>query len=437
MPVVISIDYYAVLEVNQGATADEIKQAYRRLSLARHPDKNLNSPTAHHAFCTLNEAYETLGDGNRRVLYNAIYAGIRAKHASEAQERQQRESARAAAENVKTAADSARREREQWQDLQRKRAEVVQKERAGLTSVESEIQKLEMQVRSLEKTAKESLKADKQGDTWWEYFSGWGRTAEDVEKEKTKRQQEILQRLASERIKMAQLKRELDRFQQSKNSQLKIMRESELKFKVTEEKALREQHLREDAVRRKAAEESAREEAVRRKASEELAARMREEWRKQQEERTAKAKAAEKEWNESERLARERTREAARERLAAMMKREAAAKAEQEAETARQQERLRRTTPAWPDRHGTGEKKKPKPSKSSPCAHSGFWPKVAVPELPLLGLCFVQKGDIFKISPIGTEPSPSTLEVLLNDVGEGLAKFVERCIELEMRERMV
>ncbi|MCJ1434968.1 hypothetical protein MMC27_004338 [Xylographa pallens] len=325
----------------------------------------------------LNEAYETLGDANRRVLYNAGYPGIRAKHASEAQERQRQESARAAAENVRSAADSAGGEREQWQDLQRKRAEAARIEKAGLTGVELEIQKLEMQIHSLDKTAKESLNADKQGDTWWDYLTGWGRTAENIEKEKTKRQQEILQRLASERIKMAQLTRDLERFQQSKNAQLKIMRESELKFKVLEAKALREQRLREDAIRRKAAEESAREEAVRQKASEELAARRREEWRRQQEEwktrqeeRIAKAKAAEEERKERERLARERTREAAR------MKRDAAEKAELEAELARQEGRSQRTVPVWAETHGRRERKDSKPRKSSSCVHSGFWPKV-------------------------------------------------------------
>ena len=147
------------------------------------------------------------------MLYNAEYPVIRAKHASEAQERRQRESARAAAENVRTAADIARREREQWQDLQRKRAEVVRTEGVGLAGVELKIQKLETQIHSLEMIAKESLNVDKQGDTWWVYLTGWRRTAEDIEKEKTKRKQEILQRLASERIRMAQLTRDLERFQ--------------------------------------------------------------------------------------------------------------------------------------------------------------------------------------------------------------------------------
>ncbi|MCJ1417826.1 hypothetical protein MMC32_004171 [Xylographa parallela] len=124
------------------------------------------------------------------------------------------------------------------------------------------------------------------------------------------------------------------------------MEESEDKFKVLEANALREQRSRKAAIRCKAAEESAREEAVRQKASEEFAVRMRDEWTRQRKERIAKAKAAEEERNEMERLARERRREAAQEHLAARVKRDAAAKAEPEAELGRQEERSRRTVPA-------------------------------------------------------------------------------------------
>ena len=45
------IDYYAVLEVREDADAEDIRRAYRRLSLLRHPDKNANDPKAHEAFC--------------------------------------------------------------------------------------------------------------------------------------------------------------------------------------------------------------------------------------------------------------------------------------------------------------------------------------------------------------------------------------------------
>ena len=47
------IDCYAVLEILQSADIEEIKRAYRRLSLVRHPNKNPGDPGAHDAFCTV------------------------------------------------------------------------------------------------------------------------------------------------------------------------------------------------------------------------------------------------------------------------------------------------------------------------------------------------------------------------------------------------
>ena len=61
------------------------------------------------------------------------------------------------------------------------------------------------------------------------------------------------------------------------------MRETELKFRLSEQMALQEQRLKEDTIRRRAPEVSARDETVRRMASDEAAAGMIEEWRKQQE----------------------------------------------------------------------------------------------------------------------------------------------------------
>ena len=51
MAVPLEIDYYAVLEIKEDADAEDIRRAYRRLSLLRHPDKNLNDSKAHEAFC--------------------------------------------------------------------------------------------------------------------------------------------------------------------------------------------------------------------------------------------------------------------------------------------------------------------------------------------------------------------------------------------------
>jgi len=45
-----TLDYYAILEVTQTATLSTIKSNYRRLALARHPDKNPDTPDSIGAF---------------------------------------------------------------------------------------------------------------------------------------------------------------------------------------------------------------------------------------------------------------------------------------------------------------------------------------------------------------------------------------------------
>jgi len=64
-------DFYDLLEVSKTATEKEIKQAYRRLSLINHPDKN-PSPEAHEKFKKISEAYETLGDAEKRNRYDMM-----------------------------------------------------------------------------------------------------------------------------------------------------------------------------------------------------------------------------------------------------------------------------------------------------------------------------------------------------------------------------
>ena len=59
-------DYYAVLGVPASATADEIKKQYRRLAAKHHPDKNPNDPKAAETFKAISEAYQTLGDAQKR-----------------------------------------------------------------------------------------------------------------------------------------------------------------------------------------------------------------------------------------------------------------------------------------------------------------------------------------------------------------------------------
>lgn len=61
---------YNVLEVPENASIDEIKKSYRKLSMTYHPDKNKNNPDATSKFQEISEAYETLGDPEKKNEYD-------------------------------------------------------------------------------------------------------------------------------------------------------------------------------------------------------------------------------------------------------------------------------------------------------------------------------------------------------------------------------
>ncbi len=63
-------DYYEILGVGKSANEDEIKQAYRKLALKYHPDKNKNNPESEEKFKEATEAYEVLRDPKKRASYD-------------------------------------------------------------------------------------------------------------------------------------------------------------------------------------------------------------------------------------------------------------------------------------------------------------------------------------------------------------------------------
>ena len=63
-------DYYEVLGVQKGATKDQIKDAYRKLALQFHPDRN-KAPEAEARFKEISEAYAVLSDDEKRRQYDA------------------------------------------------------------------------------------------------------------------------------------------------------------------------------------------------------------------------------------------------------------------------------------------------------------------------------------------------------------------------------
>src|SRR5690606_30208820 len=65
-------DYYRILGVAEGASAEEIKKAYRKLAKKYHPDANPNDPQAAERFKEVGEAYSVLSDEQRRKQYDAM-----------------------------------------------------------------------------------------------------------------------------------------------------------------------------------------------------------------------------------------------------------------------------------------------------------------------------------------------------------------------------
>lgn len=70
-------DYYEVLGIPRDAAKDDIKRAYRKLALQYHPDKNPGDKASEEKFKEATEAYEILGDDQKRQAYDQFgFAGV-------------------------------------------------------------------------------------------------------------------------------------------------------------------------------------------------------------------------------------------------------------------------------------------------------------------------------------------------------------------------
>lgn len=65
-------DYYDILGLSRSASESEIKKAYRKLALEYHPDRNPGDKAAEEKFKEINEAYQVLGDKEKRAHYDQL-----------------------------------------------------------------------------------------------------------------------------------------------------------------------------------------------------------------------------------------------------------------------------------------------------------------------------------------------------------------------------
>ena len=76
-------DYYEILGVSKNTSKDEIKDAYRKLAMQYHPDRN-KAPNAEEKFKEISEAYAVLSDDQKRQQYDTLgHAGFDQRYTSE------------------------------------------------------------------------------------------------------------------------------------------------------------------------------------------------------------------------------------------------------------------------------------------------------------------------------------------------------------------
>jgi curved DNA-binding protein len=70
-------DYYKVLGLEKGAPAEEIKKTYRKLAKKYHPDTNPGNKASEDKFKEVSEAYEVLGDKDKRAKYDELFEDMK------------------------------------------------------------------------------------------------------------------------------------------------------------------------------------------------------------------------------------------------------------------------------------------------------------------------------------------------------------------------
>ena len=112
-------DYYEVLGLSKGSSAEEIKKSYRKVAMQFHPDRNPGDKGAEEKFKEAAEAYEVLSDADKRAQYDR-YGHLRDYKAAVKAARASSDAPRACPQSLfKVANRSAQR----WRQAEKKTAQ--------------------------------------------------------------------------------------------------------------------------------------------------------------------------------------------------------------------------------------------------------------------------------------------------------------------------
>ncbi len=117
---------YKTLQISKGASMDEVKQAYRKLAFALHPDRNPNNPKAVESFQQVKEAYEFILS-NINAETNKAKAAEDLKKSKEKAAQEQKKAREMA--NKKQAFEEEQRRKERLAQKEKERAERLERER--------------------------------------------------------------------------------------------------------------------------------------------------------------------------------------------------------------------------------------------------------------------------------------------------------------------